>query len=298
MSACEFGKAARSATLPKRSNGLLTAGEAELCEPAAGLDVTRWAVRDGELTSSGDARREGQKRWTRHRRHHRPSSQTRPGGRTISARGAPTPSPVVRNVQTIGDPATRSPAPDRKCAPSGRAIASAAAFVSEASASSGHTSCGFAGVGRVVHVGALNAVDPDMFMFLTFLVSLQAIFLTSSASISQNHLQAQWNRRVALHSRSFVPAERETTSVLRHGLRHRRAPGAGQPGGRCRAQRAWSRRRTWRLLQKLWKNMRQLLSRRLKSLDLKELRSETACATCQTGDHVSHLRTPESSGEA
>src|SRR5262245_6558723 len=43
-----------------------------------------------------------------------------------------------------------------------------------------------------------DAMDPYPFAFLTFLVSLEAIFLTSFVLISQNHLEAQAHRRAAL----------------------------------------------------------------------------------------------------
>ena len=60
-----------------------------------------------------------------------------------------------------------------------------------------------------------QAVDPYPFTFLTFLVSLEAIFLTSFVLISQNHLEAQAHRRAALDLQINLLAEREMTSVLR-----------------------------------------------------------------------------------
>ena len=62
---------------------------------------------------------------------------------------------------------------------------------------------------------ARNALDPYPFTFLTFLVSLEAIFLTSFVLISQNHLEAQAHRRAALDLQINLLAEREMTSVLR-----------------------------------------------------------------------------------
>jgi uncharacterized membrane protein len=58
-------------------------------------------------------------------------------------------------------------------------------------------------------------LDPYPFTFLTFLVSLEAIFLTSFVLISQNHLEAQAHRRAALDLQINLLAEREMTSVLR-----------------------------------------------------------------------------------
>jgi len=60
-----------------------------------------------------------------------------------------------------------------------------------------------------------RAVDPYPFTFLTFLVSLEAIFLTSFVLISQNHLEGQAHRRAALDLQINLLAEREMTSVLR-----------------------------------------------------------------------------------
>jgi uncharacterized membrane protein len=65
------------------------------------------------------------------------------------------------------------------------------------------------------NVTARNPVDPYPFTFLTFLVSLEAIFLTSFVLISQNHLEAQAHRRAALDLQINLLAEREMTTVLR-----------------------------------------------------------------------------------
>jgi len=67
----------------------------------------------------------------------------------------------------------------------------------------------------VLNVRRAAALDPYPFMFLTFLVSLEAIFLTSIVLISQNHLEMQAHRRAALDLQINLLAEREMTSVLR-----------------------------------------------------------------------------------
>ncbi len=60
-----------------------------------------------------------------------------------------------------------------------------------------------------------KAIDPYPFTFLTFLVSLEAIFLTSFVLISQNHLERQSHRRAALDLQINLLAEAEMTQVLR-----------------------------------------------------------------------------------
>jgi uncharacterized membrane protein len=67
----------------------------------------------------------------------------------------------------------------------------------------------------VMNATARRPVDPYPFTFLTFLVSLEAIFLTSFVLISQNHLEAQARRRAALDLQINLLAEREMTTVLR-----------------------------------------------------------------------------------
>jgi uncharacterized membrane protein len=67
----------------------------------------------------------------------------------------------------------------------------------------------------VLNSTSRNALDPYPFTFLTFLVSLEAIFLTSFVLISQNHLETQAHRRAALDLQINLLAEREMTSVLR-----------------------------------------------------------------------------------
>jgi uncharacterized membrane protein len=138
------------------------------------------------------------------------SSQTRPGGRTISARGAPTPSPVVRNVQTIADLEAKSSA--RRSALD-RLSDRVSDFASSTSFLLIHV-VWFAGW-VTFNTMTPRAVDPYPFTFLTFLVSLEAIFLTSFVLISQNHLETQAHRRAALDLQINLLAEREMTSVLR-----------------------------------------------------------------------------------
>jgi uncharacterized membrane protein len=67
----------------------------------------------------------------------------------------------------------------------------------------------------VLNSTSRNALDPYPLTFLTFLVSLEAIFLTSFVLISQNHLETQAHRRAALDLQINLLAEREMTSVLR-----------------------------------------------------------------------------------
>jgi uncharacterized membrane protein len=57
-------------------------------------------------------------------------------------------------------------------------------------------------------------LDPYPFTFLTFLVSLEAIFLSSFVLISQNHMERQAHRRAALDLQINLLAEREMTRVL------------------------------------------------------------------------------------
>ena len=59
-----------------------------------------------------------------------------------------------------------------------------------------------------------HPIDPYPFTFLTFLVSLEAIFLTSFVLISQNHLEQQSHRRAALDLQINLLAEKEMTKVL------------------------------------------------------------------------------------
>ena len=65
-----------------------------------------------------------------------------------------------------------------------------------------------------VNTTAADPIDPYPFTFLTFLVSLEAIFLTSFVLISQNHLEQQSHRRAALDLQINLLAEKEMTKVL------------------------------------------------------------------------------------
>ena len=60
-----------------------------------------------------------------------------------------------------------------------------------------------------------HPIDPYPFTFLTFLVSLEAIFLSSFVLISQNHMERQAHRRAALDLQINLLAEREMTRVLK-----------------------------------------------------------------------------------
>jgi uncharacterized membrane protein len=134
----------------------------------------------------------------------------RPRGTTIRGAQSPTPSQVLRNVQTIADLEAKSSAQrsalDR--------------FSDRVSDFAGSTSF------LVIHVlwfaGWISwnsvtskGVDPYPFTFLTLLTSLEAIFLTSFVLISQNHLEWAGRRRAALDLQINLLAEREMTSVLR-----------------------------------------------------------------------------------
>jgi uncharacterized membrane protein len=67
----------------------------------------------------------------------------------------------------------------------------------------------------VVNTLGRSQLDPYPFTFLTFLVSLEAIFLTSFVLISQKHLETQAHRRAALDLQVNLLAEHEMTRVLR-----------------------------------------------------------------------------------
>jgi uncharacterized membrane protein len=60
-----------------------------------------------------------------------------------------------------------------------------------------------------------TALDPYPYTFLTFLVSLEAIFLTSFVLISQNHLEAQARHRASLDLQINLLAEAEMTELIR-----------------------------------------------------------------------------------
>jgi len=66
----------------------------------------------------------------------------------------------------------------------------------------------------VVNVIAEHPVDRFPFTFLTFLVSLEAIFLTSFVLISQSHLEQHSRRRAELDLQISLLAEEEMTKML------------------------------------------------------------------------------------
>ena len=59
-----------------------------------------------------------------------------------------------------------------------------------------------------------HPIDPYPFTFLTFLVSLEAIFLSSFVLISQNQMEQQAHRRAELDLQINLLAEKEMTKVL------------------------------------------------------------------------------------
>jgi uncharacterized membrane protein len=59
-----------------------------------------------------------------------------------------------------------------------------------------------------------DPIDPYPFTFLTFLVSLEAIVLTSFVLMSQNHAEKQARRRAALDLQINLLAEEEMTKLL------------------------------------------------------------------------------------
>jgi uncharacterized membrane protein len=70
------------------------------------------------------------------------------------------------------------------------------------------------GVWVVANTRSPNPFDPYPFTFLTFLVSLEAIFLSSFVLISQNQMEQQAHRRAALDLQINLLAEKEMTKVL------------------------------------------------------------------------------------
>lgn len=120
------------------------------------------------------------------------------------------PSPVVRNVQAIADMEAAASA-ERK--PLDRLSDRVSDFAGSSWFLVIHV-VWFAGW-ILVNTLAARPIDPYPFTFLTFLVSLEAIFLTSFVLISQNHLEAQAHRRAALDLQINLLAERELTGVLR-----------------------------------------------------------------------------------
>ena len=65
------------------------------------------------------------------------------------------------------------------------------------------------------HVPGIRKFDPYPFNFLTMVVSLEAIFLSTFVLISQNRISAEADRRADLDLQIGLLAERELTVVLR-----------------------------------------------------------------------------------
>ena len=63
-------------------------------------------------------------------------------------------------------------------------------------------------------VSPIKPIDPFPFTFLTFIVSLEAIFLTSFVLMSQTRLGRQSDRRAHLDLQLNILAEQELTKVL------------------------------------------------------------------------------------
>jgi uncharacterized membrane protein len=63
-------------------------------------------------------------------------------------------------------------------------------------------------------VSRLKPFDPFPFPFLTLIVSLEAIFLSTFVLITQNRMQRQADRRAHLDLQINLLAEQETTKVL------------------------------------------------------------------------------------
>ena len=138
------------------------------------------------------------------------ASQVQFDDTTVPGREGPAPSPVLKNIRTIADLEAKSSA-QRKTLD--RLSDRVSDFAGSTSFLLIHVAwfAGWITLNSVAH----NALDAYPFTFLTFLVSLEAIFLTSFVLISQNHLEAQAHRRAALDLQINLLAEREMTSVLR-----------------------------------------------------------------------------------
>jgi len=120
------------------------------------------------------------------------------------------PSSVVRNVQTIAELEAESTAKRNRL---DRLSDRVSDFASSPSFLVIHI-VWFAGW-VVVNAFVRKRLDPFPYTFLTFLVSLEAIFLTSFVLISQKHLERQAQRRAALDLQINLLAEQEMTTVLR-----------------------------------------------------------------------------------
>jgi uncharacterized membrane protein len=127
----------------------------------------------------------------------------------LHGRPAPTGSPVLRNVETVTKleadaAANRSPL-DRVSSRISRFAGSTSFLVSHAA---------WFGGWILANTLVTHPIDPYPFTFLTFLVSLEAIFLSSFVLISQNHMEQQAHRRAALDLQIDLLAEKEMTKVL------------------------------------------------------------------------------------
>jgi uncharacterized membrane protein len=134
----------------------------------------------------------------------------RDSGLTTTVRSAAPPTSVLQNVQTIAELEAKTSA---KRSGLDRFSDRVSNFASSSSFLLIHV--GWFSGWTILNTLARHPIDPYPFTFLTFLVSLEAIFLTSFVLISQNHLEAQTRRRAALDLQINLLAEREMTSVLR-----------------------------------------------------------------------------------
>jgi uncharacterized membrane protein len=128
----------------------------------------------------------------------------------VAATSGFAPSPVLRNVKTIAELEAQSSA-------SRSALDRLSDRVSDFASSPSFLMIHIAWFAGWVLVNAIakKPLDPYPFTFLTFLVSLEAIFLTSFVLISQKHLERQSHRRAALDLQINLLAEQEMTTVLR-----------------------------------------------------------------------------------
>jgi uncharacterized membrane protein len=140
-------------------------------------------------------------------RNERPNQEHRRATGGVSS-GAP--SSVLRNVQTIAELEARKHA-NRSAVD--RFSDRVSAFAGSAWFLLFHV-VWFTGW-LVINRLAATPFDPYPYTFLTFLVSLEAIFLTSFVLISQNHLEAQAYNRAALDLQINLLAEGEMTQLLR-----------------------------------------------------------------------------------
>jgi uncharacterized membrane protein len=141
---------------------------------------------------------------------HHVSASPDPERPIVSPPAGFTPSSVARNVQTIAELEAHSSAARSSL---DRLSDRVSDFASSPSFLVIHI-VWFAGW-VVINAFARRPLDPYPYTFLTFLVSLEAIFLTSFVLISQKHLEGQAHRRAALDLQINLLAEQEMTTVLR-----------------------------------------------------------------------------------